>query len=40
LVTRPSRADFIDRPLQYVDFGELVQQRSEFVLRLTPDEFE
>jgi WD40 repeat protein/transcriptional regulator with XRE-family HTH domain len=34
------RADFIDRPLQYVDFGELVQRRSEFVLPLTPDELE
>ncbi len=32
------RADFIDRPLQYVDFGELVRQRVEFVLPLTPDE--
>jgi WD40 repeat protein/serine/threonine protein kinase/DNA-binding XRE family transcriptional regulator len=34
------RADFVDRPLQYVDFGELVQQRSELVLPLTPDEIE
>ncbi|MBF8285223.1 MAG: putative Calcium/calmodulin-dependent protein kinase, partial [Anaerolineales bacterium] len=34
------RADFTDRPLQYVDFGELVRQRSEFVLPLTPDELE
>ena len=34
------RADFTDRPLQYVDFGELVQQRTEFVLPLTPDELE
>jgi len=32
------RADFIDRPLQYVDFGELVHRRSEFVLPLSPDE--
>jgi hypothetical protein len=34
------RADFIDRPLQYVDFGEMVRQRTEFVLPLTPDELE
>ncbi len=34
------RADFTDRPLSYVDFGELVRQRSEFVLPLTPDELE
>ncbi|NUM48424.1 MAG: protein kinase, partial [Anaerolineales bacterium] len=34
------RADFTDRPLRYVDFGELVQRRSEFVLPLTPDELE
>ncbi len=34
------RADFTDRPLQYVDFGELVRQQSEFVLPLTPDELE
>ena len=34
------RADFVDRPLQYVDFGELVRQRSEFVLPLTADELE
>jgi WD40 repeat protein len=34
------RADFTDRPLQYVDFGELVRQRTEFVLPLTPDEME
>jgi WD40 repeat protein/serine/threonine protein kinase/DNA-binding XRE family transcriptional regulator len=34
------RADFVDRPLQYVDFGELVRQRTEFVLPLTPDELE
>ena len=34
------RADFTDRPLQYVDFGELLRQRSEFVLPLTPDELE
>ena len=32
------RADFIDRPLRYVDFGELLQRRSELVLPLTPDE--
>ena len=34
------RADFVDRPLQYVDFGELVRQRAVFVLPLTPDELE
>jgi len=34
------RADFIDRPLQYVDFGDLLRQRTEFVLPLTPDELE
>lgn len=34
------RADFTDRPLRYVDFGELVQRRAEFVLPLTPDELE
>ncbi|MEM7800408.1 MAG: protein kinase, partial [Chloroflexota bacterium] len=32
------RADFVDRPLQYVDFGELVQKRLALVLPLTPDE--
>ncbi|MFQ5436497.1 MAG: protein kinase, partial [Anaerolineae bacterium] len=32
------RADFTDRPLQYVDFGELMRQRTLFVLPLTPDE--
>jgi hypothetical protein len=34
------RADFTDQPLRYVDFGELVRQRTEFVLPLTPDELE
>ncbi len=34
------RADFTDRPLRYVDFGELVNRRFEFVLPLTPDELE
>ncbi len=32
------RADFTDRPLQYVDFGELMEQRLAMVLPLTPDE--
>jgi serine/threonine protein kinase/DNA-binding XRE family transcriptional regulator len=32
------RADFTDRPLQYVDFGELMEQRLALVLPLTPDE--
>ena len=34
------RADFIDRPLRYVDFGELIQRRNELVLPLTLDELE
>ena len=34
------RADFTDRPLNYVDFGELMRQRMEFALPLTPDELE
>ena len=34
------RADFTDRPLQYMDFGDLLRQRTEFVLPLTPDEME
>ena len=34
------RADFTDRPLQYLDFGEIVRQRTEFVLPLSPDELE
>ncbi len=32
------RADFTDRPLQYVDFGELLRQRLTLLLPLTPDE--
>src|SRR5690606_35048909 len=32
------RADFMDRPLQYVDFGELLQQRLALVLPLSLDE--
>ncbi|MCB0198044.1 MAG: serine/threonine-protein kinase PknK, partial [Anaerolineae bacterium] len=34
------RADFTDQPLRYIDFGDLVRQRTEFVLPLTPDELE
>lgn len=34
------RADFTDRPLRYVDFGELLRQRAEFVLPLNADEME
>jgi WD40 repeat protein/serine/threonine protein kinase/DNA-binding XRE family transcriptional regulator len=34
------RADFTDRPLRYIDFGELVQQRNELVMPLTPEEVE
>ncbi|MEP7136842.1 MAG: protein kinase [Chloroflexota bacterium] len=34
------RADFIDKPLTYMDFGELIRQRMEIVLPLTSDEME
>jgi WD40 repeat protein/transcriptional regulator with XRE-family HTH domain len=34
------RADFTDKPLRYVDFGELMDRRFEFVLPLTADEVE
>ncbi|UCC87067.1 MAG: protein kinase, partial [Anaerolineales bacterium] len=34
------RADFIHRALEYMDFGEMIRQRAEFVLPLTPDELE
>ncbi|MBI5566604.1 MAG: protein kinase, partial [Chloroflexi bacterium] len=34
------RADFIDRPLRYVDFAEMMQRRLELVLPLTADEIE
>ena len=34
------RADFTDRPLQYADFGELVRQRTEFVMPLSSEEME
>ena len=34
------RADFTDRPLQYVDFGELMETRSVFVLPLNGDQVE
>lgn len=34
------RADFYDRPLNYVRFGELMQQRTEIVLPLSTDEIE
>jgi WD40 repeat protein/serine/threonine protein kinase len=34
------RADFMDRPLHYVRFGELMRQRTEFVLPLSADELE
>jgi WD40 repeat protein/transcriptional regulator with XRE-family HTH domain len=34
------RADFLDRLLNYVDFSELMSQRTEFVLPLTSDEME
>lgn len=32
------RADFMDRPLQFGDFGELLRQRIEFVLPMTAEE--
>jgi serine/threonine protein kinase len=32
------RADFIDKPLGYLDFGELLQQRMALLLPLSPDE--
>ncbi|GAB4510285.1 MAG: hypothetical protein OHK0046_06820 [Anaerolineae bacterium] len=34
------RADFYDRPLNYNRFGELMRQRTEIVLPLTPHEIE
>lgn len=34
------RADFTDRPLQYVTFGDLMRQHTEFVLPLTSAELE
>jgi WD40 repeat protein/serine/threonine protein kinase len=34
------RADFTDRPLHYAGFGELMRQRTEFVLPLSGDELE
>ena len=34
------RADFIDRPLRYVDFGDILRQRTEIILPLSPDELE
>ncbi len=34
------RADFVDRPLNYLDFGDLLRQRMEAVLPLSADELE
>jgi WD40 repeat protein/serine/threonine protein kinase len=34
------RADYIDRPLLYGDFGELMRQRMELVLPMSADELE
>ena len=34
------RADYTDRPLRYIDFGEMMNRRFEFVLPLTADEVE
>jgi WD40 repeat protein len=34
------RADFTDKPLEYVEFGELLRHRTEFVLPLSIEEIE
>jgi WD40 repeat protein/transcriptional regulator with XRE-family HTH domain len=34
------RADFTDKPLRYVDFGEMMNRRFEFILPLNADEVE
>jgi WD40 repeat protein/transcriptional regulator with XRE-family HTH domain len=34
------RADFFDHPLRFVDFGDILRQRAEFVLPLSPEELE
>jgi hypothetical protein len=34
------RADFTDRPLGYVDFGDIMRQRMVFTLPMTPEELE
>jgi WD40 repeat protein/serine/threonine protein kinase len=34
------RADFYDRPLLYSEFGDLIRQRTEIVLPLSPEELE
>ncbi|GAB4430412.1 MAG: hypothetical protein Kow0031_11260 [Anaerolineae bacterium] len=34
------RADFLDHPLRYVDFGDILRQRTELILPLSPDELE
>ncbi|MBC7870339.1 MAG: AAA family ATPase, partial [Chitinophagaceae bacterium] len=34
------RADFYDRPLNYVRFGDLMRRRTEIVLPLSPEELE
>jgi WD40 repeat protein/serine/threonine protein kinase/DNA-binding XRE family transcriptional regulator len=34
------RADFVEQPLRYVDMGELLRQRTEFVVPMTGDELE
>jgi WD40 repeat protein/serine/threonine protein kinase len=34
------RADFFDRPLEYGEFGELIQKATEVVLPLNPEELE
>ena len=34
------RADYLERALQHVDFGELLRRRTELVVPMTPDELE
>ncbi len=34
------RADFLDRPLQYADLGELLRERTALVPAMSPDEIE
>jgi DNA-binding NarL/FixJ family response regulator len=34
------RADFLDRPLVYPDFGELLRWRTELIIPMTPEELE
>ncbi|MFP4322851.1 MAG: protein kinase domain-containing protein, partial [Anaerolineales bacterium] len=34
------RADFLDKPLYYADFGQMLRQRAEIVLPLSPEDLE